>query len=170
MWKLGKVPVIWDDSFKQLSFEREPIKDSEITEWRKMGYTHDTFSGKMYGSKNTMPDWVIETGKNLGLENCGYVIYEMNTLEIMPEHIDHYETYCKVFNISRDQVHRAIVFLENWKPGHYSEMNKTGIVNWKAGDYVLWDADVPHAAANIGVLPRYTLQITGTLWNKNDSL
>ena len=53
--------------------------------------------------------------------------------------------------------------MEDWKPGHYLEFNGEGWTNWSAGDYAIWSADVPHAASNIGVDPRYTLQITGEL-------
>jgi hypothetical protein len=30
-----------------------------------------------------------------------------------------------------------------------------------AGDVVVWPYDTPHMAANMGLIPRYTLQITG---------
>ena len=43
-------------------------------------------------------------------------------------------------------------------------VSHVGVVNYKAGEYVLWAPDVPHAASNIGVEPRYTLQITGTYY------
>ena len=56
---------------------------------------------------------------------------------------------------------RVLLFLEDWKPGHYFEMNSIGYTDWNAGDYVEWDCTVPHAASNIGIEPRYTLQITG---------
>jgi hypothetical protein len=110
-----------------------------------------------------MPDWVNDVALDLKLSKCGFVIYKMSTLEIMPVHVDHYHTYCKVFDVDRADVVRTIVFLEDWKPGHYSEIDGVGITNWKAGDYIQWQADVPHAAANIGIAPRYTLQITGVL-------
>jgi len=31
----------------------------------------------------------------------------------------------------------------------------------KSGDWISWNYDTPHMAANIGTEPRYTLQITG---------
>jgi hypothetical protein len=55
--------------------------------------------------------------------------------------------------------------LEDWKPGHYLEIDGVGVVNWVAGDYFMWESNVPHAAANIGIEDRYTLQITGTVFN-----
>ena len=36
-------------------------------------------------------------------------------------------------------------------------------LGWQAGDTVEWTYDLPHMAANIGLEPRYTLQITGHL-------
>jgi hypothetical protein len=63
----------------------------------------------------------------------------------------------------RDAVVRIIVFLEDWASGHYLEMNKTPILNWKAGDWVCWRSDFLHLAANIGKTDRYTLQLTGIL-------
>jgi hypothetical protein len=56
-----------------------------------------------------------------------------------------------------------LVLLEDWKPGHYFEVAGTPYVNWHSGDIVEWVYNVPHAAANIGLEDRYTLQITGHL-------
>jgi hypothetical protein len=55
------------------------------------------------------------------------------------------------------------VFLEDWQSGHYAEYNNQPYVNWKAGDCVYWQYDLSHMAANIGISPRFTLQITGHL-------
>jgi hypothetical protein len=58
-------------------------------------------------------------------------------------------------------IHRAIVFLEDWASGHYLEIDGEPIIKWTAGDVVIWCYDTPHMAANMGLTPRYTLQITG---------
>jgi hypothetical protein len=86
----------------------------------------------------------------------------MDTLDIMPPHYDHFEAYCRIFNKEQNEVYRAILFLEDWKPGHYFEYNKISFNNWNKGDYVMYSYDIEHAASNIGIQPRYTLQITGT--------
>jgi ectoine hydroxylase-related dioxygenase (phytanoyl-CoA dioxygenase family) len=67
-----------------------------------------------------------------------------------------------MFKIEPSQVWRCIIFLEGWKSGHYFEINGAAHMNWRAGDYVLWNNDVPHFAGNFGLEPRYTMQITGT--------
>jgi hypothetical protein len=159
----GHLEPNWSDSYKQFEYVRQPIKDSEIANWRSMGYTHDTFSGVMYGGKNPMPDWVYTVADRLMLKNPGFVFYKMSCMEVMPPHEDHFETYCKVFNVERQDVYRGLVMLEDWKPGHYLEMLGKAYTEWTAGDYFVWSADVEHAASNIGSEPRWTLQITGTL-------
>lgn len=158
----GHISRFWNDDFKTFDFIRQPILDSEIEQWRSMGYDHvKSFSGSMYDNKNPMPAWVSVLDDKLGMYNQTYTFYRMDTLEIMPVHSDHYNTYCRLNNTSTENVERAILMLEDWKPGHYFELNGIGFVNWKAGDWFKWRGDVPHAASNIGVEPRYTLQITG---------
>ena len=81
----------------------------------------------------------------------------------LPEHGDTFIRYKEIMNLKpTDDVGRAVVFLEDWKSGHYFEINETPVVNWKSGDYILWKNDTPHMAANIGKEYRYTMQITGT--------
>lgn len=163
MIKVGKVnKELIGDEFYSYEYIKQPItKEDEISLWRSKGYYHKSFTGSMYSGKNPMPIWVTEISKSIGLEECGYTFYRMDTLDIMPEHEDHFETYCKVFNKNRKDVFRAIVFLEDWKPGHYFDYNGTGFVNWNIGDYILYSFDTPHSASNLGTYPRYTLQITG---------
>jgi hypothetical protein len=141
---------------------RQPLKDSEIELWDSLGYKVKNYSGMMYDNKNPMPAWVEEIGSNfLDLKNKTYTMYKMETCDIMPTHVDHFETYCKIFKVDRTKVNRVLVFLKDWEPGHYFEISNTGITNWKKGDWYRWSCDESHAAGNIGITPRYTLQITG---------
>lgn len=151
----------WSDEFKKLPFTRQPIMDSEIQHWISKGYYHSSFSGEMYDNRNPMPAFIEVIGDQFNLKDKTFTIYRMNTLDIMPAHIDHFQRYSSLFCSDVTRIKRAVVMLEDWKPGHYFEIDKTCVTNWRAGDYFLWDHDVEHAAANIGVEPRYTLQITG---------
>ncbi len=149
------------DNFLSFEYIKQPIKEEETLKWREQGYYHKSFSGSMYGSKNPMPLWVNDVADQVGLDNCGFVFYKMNQLDIMPPHVDHFDTYCRIFNVEREKVFRAIIFLQDWKPGHYFEYDGNGLVNWKSGDYVIYSTNTLHAASNIGIEPRYTLQVTG---------
>lgn len=163
--EIGHVGRFWDDSFKELPYVKVPPIEEEYNGYIEQGYDPKyvkSFVGSMYNSSNPMPDWVTNGLNIFGLLNCGYSFYRMDQQEIMPEHRDHFQNYCKVFNTTYDKVHRMVIMLEDWKPGHYFELDGVGYVNWKAGDWFKWRGDVPHAASNIGREPRYTLQITGT--------
>ena len=161
---LGHVTPFWDSSFKNFDYVRQPLMMSEINEWVAKGYDHvKSFSGMMYDNRNPMPEWVKGFENQFGLTNQTYNFYKMSTLEIMPEHRDHYSTYIRLFEADPSKVYRVLVMMEDWRPGHYLEVAGKGFVNWRAGDYFMWENFCPHAAANIGVEDRYTLQITGEM-------
>ena len=80
---------------------------------------------------------------------------------IIPVHGDNYKLYREKFKCELNDISRIIVFLEDWKSGHYFEYEGKPFVEWKAGDYATWVGDIEHFAANIGTEYRYTLQITG---------
>jgi hypothetical protein len=162
-WKRGHIGRFWDrKEFKQLDYVRQPITQEEVDVWEAQGYDHvKSFTGQMYSNKNTMPDWVQNfKGFFYTYKNMTFTFYKMSTLEIMPPHSDHYRTYRRMFNAKYENVHRILVMLEDWKPGHYLEIDGNGITSWVAGDYFIWKSDCSHAAANIGIEDRYTLQIT----------
>ncbi len=161
-YKTGHIEKFWDDSFKNFDYIRQPISENEIITWRSQGYdVVKSFSGSMYNNSNPLPDWIHKFENLFGLKNQTYNFYKMKTLEIMPVHSDHYNTYIKLFNADFYSVCRVLVMLEDWKSGHYLEIDGRAFVNWKAGDYYIWENECPHAASNIGIEDRYTLQITG---------
>lgn len=160
----GHVSKFWSDDFKKLNYVKQDVTDEEIAHWYSLGYDQryvKSFTGSMYDSRNPMPDWVDNLKSLFGMYDQTYTFYKMNTCEIMPVHSDHYNTYCRIHDTSPIKVERAILMLEDWKPGHYFELDGIGYTNWKAGDWFKWTNDTPHAASNIGTEPRYTLQITG---------
>ena len=158
----GHLGKLWDDEFKYFKYVRQPVTNAEVAMWQNMGYDYvKSFTGVMYDNKNPMPKWVNTLENAFGMFKQTYTFYKMETLEIMPVHSDHYRTYCRLNNAEPKDVWRVILMLEDWKPGHYFELDGVGYTNWKAGDWFKWRGDTPHAAANIGIEPRYTLQITG---------
>jgi hypothetical protein len=82
---------------------------------------------------------------------------------VLPTHGDLYLKYIQLFNLEGQEknIRRAVVFLEDWQPGHYAEYFDEPFTKWKAGATIEWEYDDPHSAVNVGFTPRYTLQITG---------
>jgi hypothetical protein len=156
----------WDDEYKNLNYIQEPFNDPDnVARWVTQGYS-GTFTGWMCDMRNPQPSWnqkFIDIFETKGWKDIGTSYYRMNTGTVLPNHSDLYKKYIKLFNLQGREnfIYRAIIFLEDWESGHYAEYNKDPFVGWRAGDCVIWQYDTPHMAANMGLLPRYTLQITG---------
>lgn len=161
-----KIPKFWDIEYKLLDYVTEEFNDAEsLRAWKAQGYA-GPFTGYMCDMRSPQPSWnskFIEIYKEMGWKDIGTSYYRMDTGTVLPTHADLYRKYVKLFDLQEREQHirRAVVFLEDWKPGHYSEINGLGLVHWDAGTVLEWDYDTPHAAANIGIEPRFTLQITG---------
>jgi hypothetical protein len=160
--------VFWDNEFKGLDFVQEPFNDPEsVDQWLSQGY-QAKICGDLSDMRHRLPSWnhrFVEHYNDLGWKDIGCAYYRMTTGTVMPVHGDLYRRYIELFDLQglEHTIRRAIVLLEDWKPGHYFEIMGQPIVNWSAGTVVQWDYDTPHMAANIGLEPRYTLQITGHL-------
>jgi hypothetical protein len=162
------IPKFWDDEFKTLEYVQEPFNDPvNVALWLTQGY-QGKITGDLCDMRHRLPTWnnkFVEIFQQLGWKDIGTAYYRMNTGTVMPVHQDLYRRYVEVFNLQGQEtsIRRAVVLLEDWKSGHYLELDNSPIVGWTAGTTVEWQYDVPHMAANIGLEPRYTLQITGHL-------
>jgi len=160
------IPKFWDDEFKNLVYVNEQFNDTvSLERWVAQGYANK-FTGDMCDMRSPQPSWnerFVNIYTELGWKDIGTSYYRMGTGTILPTHGDLYLRYVDLFNLQgqEQRIRRAIVFLEDWKSGHYFEGNNVAKVNWRAGDVVEWCYDAPHLAANMGLEPRYTLQITG---------
>jgi|688.fasta_scaffold71163_2 hypothetical protein len=165
-YKFGHIDPWWDDSFKQLDFQYLPIKNTfDEDRWRGQGYVGVTLNGmtvNMPTLEKNMPEYAVPFLTMFDWDHVTINYYCQRTLNMFPLHYDSYLTYRKLYNIEDpSKIWRCIVFLEDWKSGHYFEIDGQGFVNWKRGDYVVWNNNTSHFAANIGIEPRYTMQITG---------
>lgn len=158
--------IFWNDDYKTLDYINEPFNDIEATSlWISHGYP-ERFTGDMCDMRSPQPTWnqkFIDHFESLGWKDVGTSYYRMATGTMLPTHGDLYLKYIDLFGLKGQEqtIRRAIVFLEDWKSGHYFESQGVSLTNWSAGTVIEWTYDTPHMAANIGIEPRYTLQITG---------
>ena len=161
-----KIPKFWDDSYKTLDYIQEPFNDLEgLQLWREQGYG-DKITGYMCDMRQAQPSWnqqFINIYREMGWQDIGTSYYRMDTGTVLPRHRDLYRKYIELFSLQGQEhrIRRAIVFLEPWSSGHYAECCDVPVVDWQAGTVIEWAFDAPHVAANLGLAPRYTLQITG---------
>ena len=160
------IPKFWDEEFKQLNYINETFNDTaSIARWQELGYA-TKFTGDMCDMRSPQPKWnqrFVELYSEMGWKDIGTSYYRMNTGTVLPTHSDLYLRYIELFKLQGQEhrIRRVIVFLEDWKSGHYFEGDGIPMTQWRAGDVVEWKYNTPHMAANLGLDPRYTLQITG---------
>jgi len=160
------VPAFWNDEFMHLDYVNESFNDPESTaRWLDLGYANK-FTGDMCDMRSAQPSWnpvIIDIFHQMGWQDVGTSYYRMMPGTILPTHQDLYKKYIDIFSLHGQEhtIRRAVIFLQDWQPGHYFEGMGEPVVKWSAGDVVEWCYDTPHMAANMGSATRYTLQITG---------
>ena len=166
--KTYTLDVFWDDEFQHLDYISEPFNDPEdVARWHAAGY-QSKFCGDMADMRGPQPSWnhrFIEHFEAQGWKDIGTSYYRMTSGTVMPVHQDRYVKYISLFDLQGREhtIRRALVLLQDWRPGHYLEISGEPFVKWPAGMVAEWNYDTPHMAANVGLEPRYTLQITGHL-------
>ena len=159
----------WGQEFRDLDYHHEPFNNSDdVAAWQRSGFTQHRFTGDVYDMRRAEPSWMSRLQTILPLQKFSWSFYRMRPGDVLPNHSDTYAAYRRLHDLDQSAViRRYVIFLEDWCSGHYFEIDGVPIVNWIAGDAVLWHGDTVHIAANMGSLPRYTLQITGIIDNDN---
>jgi hypothetical protein len=160
------IAPFWDDEYKTLDYKKEKFNDigTQIV-WEDAGF-RGPFGGHMCDMRHPQPSWnlkFVDFFSSIGWQDIGTSYYRMDPGSSLPLHVDTYQRYVKLHNLhgKENTIRRAIVFLEPWQSGHYAECDNIPYTNWIAGFTIVWVWDAPHIAANMGMSPRYTLQITG---------
>jgi hypothetical protein len=165
IYEHGHVEPWWNNEHTVLDYSRLiKFNNAEMVEgWKSIGYACiDSTFGSIYSMPQPMPAVLNNFFYMFKWNDIAISVFKMQQGDILPTHADHYTFYKNMYKIKKiEDIHRCIVFLEDWDIGHYFDINGTGIVNWKKGDYVAWSGNTLHMAANIGTTNRYTLQITG---------
>ena len=132
---------------------------------------------KSYHENNTRLHqlWFTDTqvdfetlGKQLGMEVVTVSSILQPPGNVITLHRDTFFQINKKFpNDLRPKV-RANIYLQDWEVGHIIQYRDTSnewqtSTHWTQGDGYLWDSDILHLGANIGVKDKYTLQISGFL-------
>lgn len=167
---IGRIdPKIIGDFVKINYPERRQFSDNDtVNRWKSMGHLYVNYTGFLKEEYRGLPQWchniVEDLSKKHKFSMSSSSIYCMPPGTIMPEHRDYFIKYKEINNLTDNNViGRFLVFLDDWKSGHYFELDRTPVVNWSKGDYCMWVGDSLHMAANLGNENRYTFQITVTL-------
>lgn len=167
-WHRGFVNSFWSkNSYTSLEYENpKPFNNlRDVKKWKKLGFGGNKFSGHLCNMNKRQPkyskDFIEWFERCYNAKDVGISYYMMPTGVILPTHKDTFKKYRELFKCPIKKIIRAVVFLDDWNPGHIFEIDGYSITGYKKGDYVCWKGSTPHMAANIGVTKRYTMQITG---------
>lgn len=140
---------------------------------------HDTVGGfpKSYHEDNTRIQqlWFDDGDigyKELG-EKLGMEVITVSTILQPPGNVVtlHRDTFFKIKNLypedTRTKV-RANIYMQDWAPGHfinYQDKDKQWqtSTHWQQGDGFVWDSNHLHLSANAGLVPKFTMQVSGFL-------
>lgn len=149
--------------FKNFSYDYELFRDeAQLELWITAGHTIENTKIGIFQVANTQKYKFI-TDQFPHLKNIGICFHVLQPGNYLPEHQDRYGFYSKKFNIENlNNICRTVVFLESSKRGHFLTVDDKVYSLWNAGDTVSWSGTTPHSAINLGLEPRYTMQITGT--------
>lgn len=140
---------------------------------------HETYGGfpDSYDTNNTLIKQLWWNNTQIDFENLGNqlgieVITVSSILQppgnVIPIHRDTFFQIKKKFpNDTRKKV-RAHIYLEDWKEGHFLQYKIKNTwynsTHWKANQGHIWDSNHLHLSANAGMHNKYTLQISGFLY------
>ena len=109
-----------------------------------------------------------ELGKKLGME----VVTVSSILQPPGNTVTmHRDTFFKINNMYPDDDRlkiRANIYLEDWNPGHFINYQDENFewqtsTHWTQGEGFIWDKEHLHLSTNAGLVPKYTLQVSGFL-------
>ena len=157
----GKIKInpSYLEKIKKLPYINKPHKIVPVS-W--LCYPNECLQHLEFGDKD-IKDKLYKWRHKLQPKNAKHVGYLFSKLmpgNIVPKHRDHFESFSAYYGVPVESVKRRLVFLEDWKHGHYFQVNEEVFVKWNAGDWVEWTIDEEHFGGNIGEDPRYILQIT----------
>ena len=110
-----------------------------------------------------------ELGKKLGVDVVSVSSIMQPCGPSIPMHVDHFHKIRISYPDDKRTRVRANIFLEDWEPGHilHYQVNNEWFTSspWNAGEGYMWDSEVMHLSGNSGMVPKYTLQVSGFLVN-----
>lgn len=131
--------------------------DEQNIRYMNAGYTD---KNTQYYQVFDLPDEYHIFAKTIFSDYSLSVIKQMPG-QTIPEHFDTFYKFCEKNKCNKEDVCRLNFFLEDWKPGHYFEILYEPYTRWRKMDFKIIRYGNPHLSGNMGMEPKYTMQITG---------
>ena len=106
------------------------------------------------------PGWVHNLATQIPQDFDHHVVsvLRVDPGQTIPCHRDHHMILQEKFGAG--DTWRYLIFLEDWKNGHYFEIQNKPVIQWRAGDWIKFHRSEWHLGSNAGWEPFYSAQIT----------
>jgi len=130
----------------------------QIPEVAKYYTMHNSSIWQMFN--DDCPQWVWDLANEIPQDFDRFVV---SVIKIDPGHTISYHVD-KHFKLREQygegESYRYLIFLEDWKRGHYYDIHDQPYTKWRAGDWVKFGPQDWHTAGNMGTEPFYSAQVT----------
>jgi hypothetical protein len=157
MNKLNIDSITFEKKSNNVSLGNSSEYDEQNKIYLQWGFTEYNTE---YYQQFELPDEFHKFAKSI-FSNYSLSVIKQMPGQTIPEHIDTFYQFSLKNNCDRNDVCRLNFFLEDWKTGHYFEMDSEPVLKWKSMDFQVIRYGVPHLSGNNGKEPKYTMQITG---------
>ena len=144
----------------------DPHHPDHMTPWLSMGYPESTLRqwGEFHhvdaDSAQGLFEWCAQFRVSAWVQQHTLFVVALPGMA-MPPHRDVQQNLRDAHPV--DLIRRRQIFVEDWRSGHYFEVNGRVFTGWSAGDWVEFSIDELHMGGNIGNTNRYTVQVSGAL-------
>lgn len=106
------------------------------------------------------PQWVHDLAQQIPQDFTYHVVSVIrdDPGQTIPYHVDYHTVLREQYG--EGDTWRYLIFLEDWKQGHYFEIHDEPIVKWRAGDWIKFHRTDWHLGGNMGSEPFYSAQVT----------
>lgn len=178
----GRMDLPWENIEQDLKrFEKETYGNHNISgqgtvnndnayqsildQHKKYGYTeHNTVIWKSTACEPKLTfSWEQKVVDQLPLSHAVVALTRQNPGQVLPWHEDRFFMLRKQHPENTAPIWRFLLMMQDWKIGHFLQINNTVFTHWSQGDLVVWHPGTMHLAANVGLEPKWTCNITGFL-------
>lgn len=157
-----------DDSYEYSLLDNISYGDAlgvEQHQHAKYGYT--THNTRIWKTTNRDPkltfSWEDAILKQLPLDHAVATVTRQRCGQVLPWHQDRFYMLRRLYPKDTRPIWRFLLFLEDWKTGHFLQAGNSVIHHWQQGDCIVWQPDTWHLSGNMGCETKWTCNITGFL-------
>ena len=182
-WKFARLKLPWDKV-------KSDLQEWKTDQSRTLSVVHEScpsfFNPELYLSQNLYAEfgyneqnskiwkttsakkkitfeWEQEICEQLPLDRAIATVTRQDPGQTLPWHQDKFFYLRSLWPDDARPIWRFLVHLEDWKIGHLLQIENEIHTHWLQGDCVVWHPEAMHLAANVGLEPKWTCNVTGFL-------